>query len=205
MAYGYGDYYDVGVDYLLGQQAQIQQDIADAQAVSSVAVAGGSATQIVGFDSGGTPIPINVTGDSNGVGLSVSGGVLTATLTQDLQTTASPTFAKASAGRFVEAKTADYPITTAQKRYVFTNEGAAAQVVFTLPAAVAGYEFLFYVQESQNLRIQAAAGDKIYLAAIATVGGGYAENATVGSSIQLIAVNATDWVTFASQGTWTLV
>lgn len=91
----YGDYYDTQeFDYLLGTTKQAVEDIQLAVAdASSLAASGGATTQVVGFDSGGNPVPIGVQGDSNGAGLSVSAGILTATLTQDLRTTASPTFA----------------------------------------------------------------------------------------------------------------
>lgn len=90
----YGDYGDLQeYDYLLGTTKQavedVQLQIADA---SSLSASGGATTQVVGFDSGGNPIPINVQGDSNGAGLSVSSSILTATLPQDLKVTGSPTF-----------------------------------------------------------------------------------------------------------------
>lgn len=94
----YGDYYDTQeFDFLLGTTKQAVEDIQLAIAdASSLSTSGGATTQVVGFDSGGNPIPINVQGDSNGAGLSVSSGILTATLTQDLRTSASPTFADIS-------------------------------------------------------------------------------------------------------------
>lgn len=85
------DVYDF--DYLQGTGVQAQQEAAAAVADTSSVTTVGTQTQVVGFDASGLPVAINVAGDANGAGLSVSAGTLTATLTQDLRTTASPTFA----------------------------------------------------------------------------------------------------------------
>ena len=131
----YGDYADVTTDYLLGQQAQITQEIQEAQ-TTALSVAGGAATQIVGFDSGGNPVPISVTGDANGAGLSVSGGILTGTLPQNLQSTGNVTFASlalAASGTAVTnwigaSATLDFPNTAAQSSsdLTITATGALA-------------------------------------------------------------------------------
>lgn len=109
-------------DYLAGGSVQAQQDAAAAVADTSTIVATGTATQILGFNSGGTPEPKNVAGDSNGVGLAFSGNTLTATLTQNLQTSGTPTFAGLkidSTGTTIDAvisatATLDFPSTAAQ-------------------------------------------------------------------------------------------
>lgn len=80
-------------DYLAGGSVQAQNEAATAVADTSTIIATGTSTQVLGFNSGGAPEPKNVAGDSNGVGLAFSGNTLTATLTQNLQTTGSPTFA----------------------------------------------------------------------------------------------------------------
>lgn len=85
------DVYDF--DYLQGAGVRAQQEAAAAVADTSNLTTVGAQTQVVGFDASGLPVAINVAGDANGAGLSVSAGTLTATLTQDLRTTASPTFA----------------------------------------------------------------------------------------------------------------
>lgn len=86
----YGDYQD----YAQGQIVSVEDQIADINAnAAGLALPAGASGQVYVVDGSGSPTPGNVTGDSNGVGLSVASGVLTATLTQDLKTTASPTFA----------------------------------------------------------------------------------------------------------------
>lgn len=89
----YGGYYDVDTfDYLAGGVAQAEQSAQQATANVSTVTAVGTTAQIVGFDSGGNPQAKNVAGDSNGAGLAFSGDTLTATLSQNLQTSGSPTF-----------------------------------------------------------------------------------------------------------------
>jgi hypothetical protein len=135
MSYGYGDSYDIGVDYLLGQQAQITQEIADAQATGLGAVAGGAQTKLVGFDAGGNPVPVMLAGDSNGAGFSSNGTTATVTLPQNLQTTGNVTFASlalAASGTAITnwigaSATLDFPNTAAQTSsdLTITATGAA--------------------------------------------------------------------------------
>lgn len=135
MSYGYGDYTDVGVDYLLGQQAQITQDIATAQTSGLSAIAGGTQTKLVGFDAGGNPVPVSLAGDSNGAGFSSNGTTATVTLPQDLKSTANVTFASlalAASGTAITnwigaSATLDFPSTAAQSSsdLTITATGAA--------------------------------------------------------------------------------
>lgn len=86
---GYG--YDF--DYLQGQYADVQQQVDQIAQAATATLPTGAAGQVYVADASGNPTPGNVAGDSNGVGLSVVGTTLTATLTQDLRITASPTLA----------------------------------------------------------------------------------------------------------------
>lgn len=86
---------------------------------------------------------------------------------------------------------------------VGTNEGASAIVVISLPTAVTGLTYTFVVQDSDGFRIDAASGDTIQVAATVTAADGYVENTTIGSTLTLVAINATEWVATASHGTWT--
>lgn len=97
------------------------------------------------------------------------------------------------------------PIAVSQiddNRKAFTNEGAAAQIVFNLPAAVAGLEYTFIVQDADGIQIVAAAGDTINLAGTVSAAAGNATSTTPGSSITLLAINATEWVAISALGTW---
>lgn len=104
----------------------------------------------------------------------------------------------------VEAKAASYPVVSGDQGKVFTNEGTTAKIDFTLPAAVAGMEFTFIVQDADGLRVVAAAGDTIRIGGSVSATAGNADSTSVGSVLRLIAVNATEWIAVAHEGTWML-
>lgn len=88
----------------------------------------------------------------------------------------------------------------------FTNEGTTAENYHTLPTAVAGYQLTFVVQDADGIRITAAAGDTIRPIAgtAASATGGFIRCATQGAFITLLAINATEWISIGSAGTWTI-
>jgi hypothetical protein len=108
----------------------------------------------------------------------------------------------------VEANTAGSgspnTITAAESRSVFTNEGATALNYHTLPTAAAGLVFTFYVQDTDGIRVVANTGDTIRIDTAVSAAAGYAESTTVGSSVTLTAINATEWVATSVIGTWAL-
>ena len=83
-----------------------------------------------------------------------------------------------------------------------TNEGAAAKNYHTLPTAAAGLTFTFIVQDTDGLRVTAAAGDTIRIEADASPAEGYIESTTVGSTVCLLAINETEWIATAKLGAW---
>lgn len=85
-----------------------------------------------------------------------------------------------------------------------TNEGAAAQVVATLPPARAGLSYSFVVQDADGLRVQAGSGDTVRIAASVSAAAGYAECATIGNAVTFVAINGTEWVATSVVGTWTV-
>ena len=85
---------------------------------------------------------------------------------------------------------------------VFTNEGAAAMSTFTLPTAVAGYVYTWIVQDTDGITITAGAGDTIRWDTSVTATGGSISSTAIGSSITLVAINATEWVATEIVGTW---
>lgn len=108
-------------------------------------------------------------------------------------------------GSRVLAKTSNHSVAAAEKAAVFTNEGAGGEVNFTLPTAVAGYRYTFIVQATQNLRITAATGDTIRVAGTVSAAAGNMVNAVIGSSVTLVAINATEWIAeSAINGVWTV-
>lgn len=112
------------------------------------------------------------------------------------------------ANRLVEANTAGSGAPNVllknESLTLLTNEGTTAQNYHTLPTAVAGIEFDFVVQDADGIRIVAAAGDTIRDLATVSAAAGYIQSTTVGSTLRLTAINATEWVVLSKQGTWTV-
>lgn len=87
---------------------------------------------------------------------------------------------------------------------VFTNEGAAALVQFNLPGAAAGRQYEFIVQDAVGITVDAAAGDTIRIGTSVTAASGSITSTTVGSTIKLKAINATEWIATSMMGAWTI-
>ncbi len=87
---------------------------------------------------------------------------------------------------------------------IYSNEGAAAISPFVLPTAVAGLRYGFIVQDADGIRVTAATGDTIRVAGSASVAAGNIANTTIGSTVYIIALNATEWVATSVIGTWTV-
>lgn len=102
------------------------------------------------------------------------------------------------------AYTSDTTLGTTATQGVSTNEGAAGEVILTLPTAVAGLYTEAVVAAGQYLRLKAATGDTIRDAATVSAAAGYIRSNTQGSTIRLLAINATEWIVVAKQGTWTI-
>lgn len=93
-------------------------------------------------------------------------------------------------------------LTADESRKVLTNEGATEKNYETLPTAAAGLLYIFVVQDSDGIRITAAAGDTIRVGSDVSAAGGHIESTTVGASVTLLAINATEWVAIADKGAW---
>ena len=107
----------------------------------------------------------------------------------------------------VEAITATDALTAAESRKVVTNEGAtgaASGRPVTLPPAAAGLVVTLYSQGADLIRAVAAAGDTVRVGGAATKVAGYVESTAVGDALQLVAINATEWVAVAVVGAWTV-
>lgn len=88
-------------DFLQGTGIQAQNEALAATTQTDGLTAVGTATQIVGFTSGGTPEAKSVGGNGSGVTLAFNGNTLQANADQDLKTTGSPTFAGLTVGGVV--------------------------------------------------------------------------------------------------------
>lgn len=104
--------------------------------------------------------------------------------------------------REVQAVDSSASEAAANSNILTTNEGATGMVTRTLPNAVAGLTFTYYVQDADGITITAAAGDTIRIAGNVTADGGSISATTVGNSVTLGAINATEWVATSVVGTW---
>lgn len=107
-------------------------------------------------------------------------------------------------GRVVTAKTGNYTVLSADKRTFFTNVGAGGTVVFTLPTAVVGMNYTFYVGAAQTLQVTAGASTTIRIAGSVSASAGNITNATIGGCVTLVAISTTSWVAESHEGTWTV-
>jgi hypothetical protein len=85
---------------------------------------------------------------------------------------------------------------------VYTNEGDADGATVTLPTAVKGLTFTFYVQTAQTLTVTANTGDTIRVSSNVTAAAGSITSNVVGSSLTLVAINSVEWVAVSALGTW---
>lgn len=98
-----------------------------------------------------------------------------------------------------------YAVTIADSNTYFTNEGASGKVYFSLPTAAADLIYTFMVQDADGLRVVANTGDTIRIAGAVSGSAGYAESTTIGSTVTIVAINATEWVATSTDGTWSVV
>lgn len=93
---------------------------------------------------------------------------------------------------------------TTDNRQAFTNEGTSSLVTFNLPTAAANLEYSFVVQDADGIRVVANTGDTIRIAGSVSAVAGRIDSTTVGSTVRLIAINAVEWVSIATNGTWVI-
>lgn len=104
------------------------------------------------------------------------------------------------------SSTTPVTVTAVTSNYTHTNEGATALGVHNLPTAVAGYRFTFYVQDSDGIKVVAAAGDTIRIGGSVSGAAGYCQSTTIGDCVTLQSINATEWVAVSVVGAgWTVV
>ena len=87
---------------------------------------------------------------------------------------------------------------------LYTEEGSSGGIVVNLPTAVASLQYSFVVQDGNGFTINAASGDTIRIAGSASPAAGNISATTIGNTVKLVAVNAMEWISVASEGTWTV-
>jgi hypothetical protein len=84
----------------------------------------------------------------------------------------------------------------------YTNQGTTTEIEFQLPTAAAGLVYYFACLDTDGLKIRANTGDDIRIGASASSTAGYASSTTIGSTVMLVAIDATTWLAFSAVGTW---
>lgn len=103
----------------------------------------------------------------------------------------------------VVSKNVNYNIFPSETNTHFTNEGATTGITFSLPAAVKNMKYSFLLQNSNQVTVQAATGDTIRIGLDVTSSGGTISAFDAGSSITLIAINSTEWLSLSQPaGSW---
>jgi hypothetical protein len=105
--------------------------------------------------------------------------------------------------RQVVAKTANYTVTAADNNTIFTNQGAAGAVTFTLPTIAKGLRYRFFGEAAQNVIVASVVTDTLVVfndlaadsIALQTAG------EIIGSGFEVIAnADATKWLVFVFLG-----
>lgn len=109
-----------------------------------------------------------------------------------------------AAGITVTPKRANYSVLAGDNSTFFTNGGAQGEVDFTLPTAVAGRSYSFYVDAAQTIKIIAGSSTTIQVAGSTSAPAGNITNDTPGGCITLVAISTTKWVASSHEGTWTI-
>jgi hypothetical protein len=87
---------------------------------------------------------------------------------------------------------------------VLFSTSPASIVTWNLPTAAAGLTATFINNDTDGLKVYAAAGDYIRNASNLSAAAGYFKSTEVGASMTIVAIDATYWVVTAMTGTWTI-
>jgi len=104
-------------------------------------------------------------------------------------------------GKGLVAKTANFAIKIAQTGTVYSNLGAIAPVVFTLPVPRPGIWFTFFkAAPAQTVTLRAPAGITI---GAGSAGAAYTNSTSEMGGVTVIGISRTGYAVVAQYGTWT--
>jgi hypothetical protein len=87
---------------------------------------------------------------------------------------------------------------------IITNPAATGGQTFDLPAAAAGIHFIFALSAAEYIEINPQNDDKILGLGLSTaVGDAIRSDTTVGTTVELVAIDSTNWLPIRTTGTWT--
>lgn len=85
--------------------------------------------------------------------------------------------------------------------FLLTNAGSSGATTITLPDAYAGLSYTIALAAAQDVNIDVQTGDKILVLTDST-GDQISSDATLGSYIELVAIDSTNWLPLDRSGTW---
>lgn len=101
-----------------------------------------------------------------------------------------------------EVAASPYAVLASDSGKVFTNRGVGAEGHYNLPTASAGLgPYTFVVVDADGIQVNASAGDTIRLGGSATAVAGNITSATIGDTITIICLDATEWMAIAGSPT----
>jgi hypothetical protein len=100
-------------------------------------------------------------------------------------------------------KTANYTLVALDSGKYLNNIGASGAVTNTLPTAVAGMQFNFYIDAAQILCVQAVGSDTIRYGATVSAAAGNIYGSAVGSTLHLFSPASGKWIIDQLVGTFT--
>lgn len=101
--------------------------------------------------------------------------------------------------------TASTPALATESNRLYTNTGATALTNITLPSASVtdGSAIISAcVVDADGIKITAQAGDYVYAGSSPSTSGGYIQSTTLGSCVQLVVLDTTNWMALSLTGTW---
>lgn len=102
------------------------------------------------------------------------------------------------------SKTANYTVLTGDNETIFQNSGATANIILTLPAAITGLKYGFYVTAAFNLTVQASGVSIIRNGTDVSSAGGTISSNAIGNFIKIIATSSNEWMIESITGIWTI-
>lgn len=108
-------------------------------------------------------------------------------------------------GAKVKVSTGNVTVSAEDNGAIYANTGAGAAKTYSLPAAVAGLNYLFCVNAAQELRIDPNGSETIGLPSTGAQGaaGKYLTADAVGEWVKIICIETGKWYVVGYAGTWT--